>query len=63
VVSRVKDPDLLDDELERPLYASAPVTDAELERDEQSFMAFAAAMGVSPPRSQALPSATGPGRK
>lgn len=58
-MQRVKDPERFVDELMRPLgpIAGSPVTEEELERDSQSFMAFAAAMGVKPP-SPGEPAAT-----
>lgn len=53
-MQRVKDLEKFLAELERPL-AQGPekrtvVTDADLERDGQSFLAFASAFGVRPPR-------------
>lgn len=50
VTQRVKDVDHFLAELERPVaLAGQPVTDHDLERDAESFMAFASAMGIKPP--------------
>lgn len=56
-MQRVENPKLFDEELERPLGKTPPpVTQVDLEEDEQSFLAFASVMGVRPPTPQALPS-------
>jgi len=50
VTQRVPDAERFQAELERPMVvAGATVSDHDLERDADSFMAFAAAMGVKPP--------------
>lgn len=48
VMQRVKDTDAFQRELER-VPAGAEVTEDDLQEDAESFMAFAAAMGVKPP--------------
>jgi hypothetical protein len=56
VTQRVKDAEQFVAELERPLAgdkAGVTVTDEDLERDAESFMAFASAMGVKPPAAAA----------
>jgi hypothetical protein len=49
VVQRVKDPEEFRAELDRPLPGQA-VSAADLDRDADSFMAFAAAFGATPPQ-------------
>ena len=57
-MQRVKDPERFLAELERPLDGIGPrVTDQDLERDGESFIAFAAAMGIKPPSSPPAASA------
>lgn len=51
-IQRVKDEDRFLHDLERPMPGvpgGAEVTEEELKRDEENFMAFAAAMGIKPP--------------
>jgi len=55
---RVRDPELFEAQLDAPLKIGDEVSDAELEADASAFMAFAAAVGVTPPESaQVVPSA------
>jgi hypothetical protein len=50
VTQRVKDVERFLAELERPIaVAGAVVDDQDLERDAESFMAFASAFGIKPP--------------
>jgi hypothetical protein len=59
VIQRVKDADRFQAELDLPLggrkSAGAAVTDAELQRDAESFMAFASVMGITPPSESEAP--------
>jgi hypothetical protein len=52
LMKRVKDPEQLMYDLRKPLPgdASKPVTKDDLEADGASFMQFAAAFGVAPPK-------------
>lgn len=56
-MQRVKDVERFLRDLEKPLpgvvAAGAEVTERELEADAQSFMAFASAFGVKPPKANA----------
>lgn len=49
-------------ELARPLPGEVgpKVTEAELDEDARSFMAFAAAMGIQPPKPKAIAAAPDP---
>lgn len=59
-MQRVKDVERFLADLERPVPgiegAGARVTEADLEQDAASFVAFAQAFGVRPPRNGATPS-------
>jgi len=50
-MNHVKDAERFLRDLERPMpgVAGAVVTDADLDQDAQSFMAFASAFGIKPP--------------
>jgi hypothetical protein len=52
MIQRVKDPERFVRELERPLGGTAVThpTESELEQEGRDFMAFAAALGVQPPK-------------
>jgi len=57
-VQRTADPDGFAERLEAPLFVdpSKITTQADLERDADSFVAFAGAMGVKLPQDRGLPS-------
>ena len=65
-VQRAKDAERFDFELNRPPPGTALVTEVDLDRDGESFMAFAAAMSMQPkaaaPPGQGVPSPDGGGR-